>query len=89
MLGTNASNLAWLSAMELEASGSVFVAQRGGVIAQYSGGVSNWIATVSSTNVQLQGINLFDDGTRVVSDAGGERVEKKPQRIRLGCDWGR
>ena len=73
-LGTVASGLAKPAAMKLDAYGSVFVAEQGGMIQQFSGGTSNLIAVITSPGVQLAGLALFDDGTIAVSDAGNHVI---------------
>jgi VCBS repeat-containing protein len=73
-LGAVAAGLAKPAALKLDAYGSVFVAEQGGMIQQFSGGVSNVVAVVTNAGVQLAGLALFDDGTIAVSDAGNHVI---------------
>ena len=69
LLATNAAGLALPSAMTLDNSGNLLVAELDGLVLKVSAGVTTTIATVTNAGVQLQGIALFTDGTIVVSDA--------------------
>ena len=73
-LGTVASGLAQPVAMKLDAYGSVFMAEQGGMIQQFSHGSSNVLAVITNAGVQLAGLALFDDGTIAVSDAGNHVI---------------
>ncbi|MCX6914641.1 MAG: hypothetical protein NT167_16575, partial [Verrucomicrobia bacterium] len=70
LLRTNAAGLAWPTALAVDNSGNLFVAEMDGAVQQFSSGASNTIFTITNAGVQLQGMALFDDGTVAVSDAG-------------------
>jgi sugar lactone lactonase YvrE len=74
LLGTNASGLAMPTALALDDSGNVFIAEPGGVVEQFHSGVSNSHFTITNAGVQIEGIALFDDGTIAVSDAGNHVI---------------
>lgn len=75
MIGTNAAGLSQPTALTIDFAGNIFVTELGGLVQEFSAGVSNTIVTVdTNAGVQLQGIALFDDGTIAVSDAGNHVI---------------
>ncbi len=72
--GTNASGLVLPTAFTQDGAGKLFVAEQSGAILELGAAGSNTIATITSNNVSLQGIAVFDDGTLAVSDAGNHVV---------------
>ena len=74
LIQTNAAGLPLPSAMTFDISGNILVAERAGAVQEFSPAASNSVTTlatvISTNNVQLQGIALFDDGTIVLSDTG-------------------
>ncbi len=77
-LGTIAAGLTNPTAMTLDGYGNIFVAERRGAVLVFNPNVSpvysNTIVTITTTNVQLQGIALFDSGAIAVSDAGNHVI---------------
>jgi sugar lactone lactonase YvrE len=76
-LATNALGLVQPTAMTLDNSGNIFVAEQGGAVQVFTNGVasgSNTLATVTAAGAQLQGIVILADGTIVVSDAGNDVI---------------
>jgi sugar lactone lactonase YvrE len=74
LLSTNASGLAMPTALVVDDSGNVFIAEQGGALEQFNSGVSNTLFTITNAGVQLEGIALFDDGAIAVSDAGNHVI---------------
>ena len=74
LLGVVATNLAKPTAFRLKGGAEFFVAQQDGAIQHFGSGFSNTIVTIPTPGVQLQGIDLFDDGTIAVSDAGNHVI---------------
>jgi sugar lactone lactonase YvrE len=74
LLGTNATGLSQPTAFTLDGSGNIFVTEQGGLVQEFSAGVSNTIVTITNAGVQLQGIAIFDDGAIAVSDAGNHVI---------------
>ena len=80
-VGTNLTGLKQPTAFIMDATGNFFITELGGNIKLLSPtGVSSTLATISTnfvtlkTNVQLQGIAVFDDGSLAVSDAGNQVI---------------
>jgi len=77
LLATNATGLPTPTAMTLDNSGNILVAEQGGAVQEFTVGAPNSLTnrvTVTNAGVQLQGIALFDDGTMVLSDAGNHVI---------------
>jgi sugar lactone lactonase YvrE len=74
LLATNAAGLSLPSAMTLDSSGDIYLAEQTGMVQQFSSGVSNTVAIVTNTGVMLQGIALLDSGTIVLSDASNHVI---------------
>jgi DNA-binding beta-propeller fold protein YncE len=74
LLSTNASGLAMPTALVVDDSGNVFIAEQGGAVEQFNSGVSATLFTITNAGVQLEGIALFDDGAIAVSDAGNHVI---------------
>ena len=71
LLATNATGLIQPTAFTLDASGNIFVAEQAGNLrVVYPSGAISTLVTITNSNVSLQGIALFDDGSIAVSDAG-------------------
>ncbi len=80
-LGTNITGLNQPTALTMDGNGNIFIVERTGSIkVLFPSGFSNTIVTISTnivtlkTNVQLQGIAIFDDGNLAVSDAGNHVI---------------
>ena len=75
LVATNATNLVQPVAMALDSATNLFIAEQGGRVwrVQPSGLVTN-VATVLSSNVQLRGLAVLDDGRVIVSDAGNHAL---------------
>ena len=70
-IGTDLAGLSSPTAMTIDFSGNIFIAELNGAIQELSGITSNTVVTITTNGaVQLQGIALFDDGTIAVSDSG-------------------
>jgi len=75
LLATNASGLLLPTALGQDSSGNLFVAEQNGLVTRISPvGVQTTIATLSTANVLLHGIAIFDDGTIVISDSGNDVI---------------
>jgi sugar lactone lactonase YvrE len=75
-LGTNATTLTNATALALDGSTNMLVAELGGAIKRIpsGGGPATVIAAITNAGVQLQGIVVEDDGTIAVSDSGNHAV---------------
>jgi len=80
-IGTNLTGLQRPTALTMDATGNIFITELGGSIKLLSPtGVSSTLATINTnlvalkTNVQLQGIAIFDDGNLAVSDAANQVI---------------
>ncbi len=74
-LGTNAAGLTNATALALDGSTNMVVAELGGTIKRIPpGGPATVIATVTNAGVQLRGLVVQDDGTIAVSDAGNHAI---------------
>ena len=77
LLGTNAAALSMPTAMKLNYTNDIYVAELTGLIQKFNVGSSNTVAVINTNgNVRLQGITVLDNHSIVVSDAGNHVLWK-------------
>ncbi len=76
LLGTNALNLTNATALALDGSTNLLIAERAGRIKRVpaGGGPATVLVTLTNAGIQLEGLVVKDDGTLAVSDAGNHAV---------------
>ena len=81
IIATNLTGLNAPTAFTMDGNGNIFITELAGAIkVLFPSGASNTIVTLttnlapSGTNVQLQGIAIFDDGALAVSDSANEVI---------------
>jgi len=75
LVATNATGLAMPTAMKMDMSGNIYVAEKNGVVQRIAGTNFTVVADITTNaSVQLAGIALLDNGSVVVSDAGNQVV---------------
>ena len=79
LLGTNAASLAMPTAMKLDYSGNLYVAERDGWVLEFNASGSHTLAHITTNAaVQLAGVALLDNGAVIVSDAGNNVIWQIP-----------